>query len=137
MDVVSGMGERLSAPLLAAVLRSIGVKAQFVDAGELIITDENFGAASPLMDRTYARCLDRLLPMVQSGVVPVITGFVGATEKGIPTTLGRGGSDYSGAIIGAALDVDEIQIWTDVDGVLTAHPRIVKNAPCLEELTYE
>ncbi|MCL4830999.1 MAG: aspartate kinase [Caldilineaceae bacterium] len=137
MDVVSGMGERLSAPLLAAVLRANGVRAQFIDAGELIITDDTYGSASPLMEQTFARCIDRLLPMVQSGVVPVITGFVAATEKGIPTTLGRGGSDYSGAIIGAALDVDEIQIWTDVDGVLTADPRIVKNARCLEELTYE
>ncbi|RME64832.1 MAG: aspartate kinase [Caldilineae bacterium] len=137
LDVVSGMGERLSAPLLAAVLRANGVKAQFVDAGELIITDDTFGSANPIMDQTVARCQDRLQPLVQSGIVPVITGFVGATEKGVPTTLGRGGSDYSAAIIGAALDVDEIQIWTDVDGVLTADPRIVPNARTLDELSYE
>ena len=137
LDVVSGLGERMSAPLLAAVLRAKGLHAEFVDAGELIITDNEFGNAAPVMDQTVSRCLNRLMPMVQSGVVPVITGFVGATETGIPTTLGRGGSDYSAAIIGAALDVDEIQIWTDVDGVLTADPRIVKNARTLPELTYD
>ena len=88
MDVVSGMGERLSAPLLAAVLRANGLKAQFIDAGELVITDDNFGSASPLMEQTFARCTDRLLPMVQSGVVPVITGFVGATERASPRRWG-------------------------------------------------
>ena len=137
LDVVSGVGERLSAPLLAAVLRANGVKAQFVDAGELIITDGNFGAANPLMASTVTRCRDRLLPMMQSGIVPVVTGFVGATENGIPTTLGRGGSDYSAAILGAALDADEIQVWTDVDGVMTADPRIVANARSMVELSYE
>ena len=137
LDVVSGVGERLSAPLLAAVLRANGVKAQFVDAGELIITDDQFGSANPLMDATPSRCRDRLLPMLQSGVVPVVTGFVGATENGVPTTLGRGGSDYSAAILGAALDADEIQIWTDVDGVMTADPRIVENARSMDELSYE
>ncbi len=137
LDVVSGVGERLSAPLLAAVLRAHGVKAQFVDAGELIITDDEFGSANPLMEATPSRCKDRLLPMLQSGVVPVVTGFVGATENGVPTTLGRGGSDYSAAILGAALDADEIQIWTDVDGVMTADPRIVDNARSMDELSYE
>ena len=137
LDVVSGVGERLSAPLLAAVLRANGVKAQFVDAAELIITDDQFGSANPLMDPTMTRCRDRLLPMLQSGVVPVVTGFVGATENGVPTTLGRGGSDYSAAILGAALDTDEIQIWTDVDGVMTADPRIVANARSMVELSYE
>ncbi len=137
LDVVSGVGERLSAPLLAAVLRANGVKAQFVDAGELIITDDEFGSANPLMEATPSRCKDRLLPMLQSGVVPVVTGFVGATENGVPTTLGRGGSDYSAAILGAALDADEIQIWTDVDGVMTADPRIVDNARSMDELSYE
>ncbi len=137
LDVVSGVGERLSAPLLAAVLRANGVKAQFVDAGELIITDDQFGSANPLMTPTVTRCRDRLLPMLQSGVVPIVTGFVGATENGVPTTLGRGGSDYSAAILGAALDAGEIQIWTDVDGVMTADPRIVANARSMVELSYE
>lgn len=137
LDVVSGLGERMSAPLLAAVFRARGLQAEFVDAGELITTDDEFGNAAPLMEATVKRCQKRLGPLVKSGVVPVITGFVAATESGVPTTLGRGGSDYSAALIGAALDVDEIQIWTDVDGVLTADPRIVPNARSLVELSYD
>lgn len=137
LDVVSGLGERMSAPLLAAVLRAQGLNAEFVDAGELIITDDIHGGAAPIMAPTISRCRDRLLPMLKAGIVPVITGFVGSTAKGVPSTLGRGGSDYSAAIIGAALDVDEIQIWTDVNGVLTADPRIVPNARSLNELSYE
>ncbi len=137
MDLVSGLGERLSAPVLAAVLRSQGVPAEAVDAVELIVTDNEFGAATPLKAQTEQRCRERLLPLLQAGVVPVVTGFVGATVDGVPTTLGRGGSDYSGAIIGAALDADEIQIWTDVNGVMTADPRIVPNARSLHQLSYE
>ncbi len=137
LDVVSGLGERLSAPLLAAVLRAHGLRAEFVDASELIITDDTFGSANPIWAETERRIQSRLLPMVQSGVIPVVTGFVGATEQGVPTTLGRGGSDYSAALIGAALGVDEVQIWTDVDGVMTADPRMVPNARSLPELTYE
>jgi aspartate kinase len=123
--------------LLAAVLRAYGLKAQFIDAGQLIITDNVHGGAAPKMGPTEERVRNQLLPLVESGVVPVITGYVGATEDGVPTTLGRGGSDYSAAIIGAALGVDEIQIWTDVNGVLTADPRIVPNARSLPSLTYE
>ncbi len=137
LDVVSGLGERLSAPLLAAVLRARGLKAEYVDAGELIVTDNVHGGASPLMELTTQRCRSRLQPLVDHGIVPVITGFIGATVEGIPTTLGRGGSDYSAAIIGAALGVDEIQIWTDVNGVMTADPRIVPNARSLNQLSYE
>ena len=137
LDVVSGLGERLNAPLLAAVLRAQGVPAEAVDAVELIVTDKVFGGAEPIMSLTKMRCRKRLLPMIEAGIVPVVTGFVGATEDGIPTTLGRGGSDYSCAIVGAALDVDEIQIWTDVNGVMTADPRIVPSARSLRQLSYE
>ncbi|MCB9138319.1 MAG: aspartate kinase [Caldilineaceae bacterium] len=137
LDVVSGLGERMSAPLLAAVLRAAGVKAEFVDAGDLIVTDEVFGGAAPIMHATEKRCREKLLPMLEEGIVPVITGFVGETESGIPSTLGRGGSDFSAAIIGACVDADEIQIWTDVNGVLTADPRIVPDARSLNELSYE
>lgn len=137
LDVVSGLGERMSAPLLAAVLRSQGIAAEYVDAGELIVTDAVHGGAAPRMAATEPRCRERLLPMLEAGIVPVVTGFVGATEEGVPTTLGRGGSDYSVAIVGAALDVDEVQVWTDVDGVLTADPRVVPNARSLNELSYE
>ena len=137
LDVVSGLGERMAAPLLAAVLRAHGLKAEYVDATELIITDNAFGSAAPLMDLTEKNCREILAPLVDEGIVPVVTGFIGATVEGVPTTLGRGGSDYSGAIVGAALDVDEIQIWTDVNGVMTADPRLVPNARSLHQLSYE
>jgi bifunctional aspartokinase / homoserine dehydrogenase 1 len=137
LDVVSGLGERLSAPLLAAVLRAKGIPAEYVDATEIVVTDNVFGGAAPLMELTTERCLARLLPLLEKGIVPVVTGFVGATVDGIPTTLGRGASDYSAAIVGAVLDADEIQIWTDVNGVLTADPRIVTNARSLHQLSYE
>ncbi|MEZ4869090.1 MAG: aspartate kinase [Caldilineaceae bacterium] len=137
LDVVSSLGERLSAPLLAAVLRAHGLHAEFIEATELITTDEVYGGAEPIMDLTEARCRERLLPLVQAGVVPVVTGFIGATEKGVLTTLGRGGSDYSAAIIGAVLAADEIEIWTDVNGVMTADPRVVSNARSLRQLSYE
>ena len=137
LDVVSGLGERMSAPLLAAVLRAQGISAQYVDASDIVVTDNVHGGAAPLMDLTVPRCRERLLPLLEDGIVPVVTGFVGTTVSGVPSTLGRGGSDYSAAIIGAALEVDEIQIWTDVNGVLTADPRIVANARSLNELSYE
>ncbi len=137
LDVVSGLGERLAAPLLAAVLRARGIPAEYVDATELIVTDNVFGSAAPLMELTIPRSRARLVPLVEQGIVPVITGFIGATVDGIPTTLGRGGSDYSGAIIGAVLQADEIQIWTDVNGVMTADPRVVPNARSLNQLSYE
>jgi len=137
LDVVSGLGERLSAPLLAAVLRSRGIPAEYVDATEIVVTDNVFGGAAPLMAATTELSRPRLMAIIEHGVVPVITGFVGATVDGIPTTLGRGASDYSAAIVGAVLDADEIQIWTDVNGVMTADPRIVTNARSLNQLSYE
>lgn len=136
LAVISGLGERLMAPILAAAIRSRGLRAQYVDAGELIVTDDNFASATPLMEVTAAATRSRLLPLLEQGIVPVVTGFVAATEAGVPTVLGRGGSDYSAAILGAALDAAEIQIWTDVDGVMTADPRIVPDACPLQELTY-
>ena len=136
LAVISGLGERLLAPILAAAIRARGLKAEFVDAGELIVTDDNHASAAPDMDATRVATRGRLLPLLEAGVMPVVTGFVAATPGGVPTVLGRGGSDYSAAILGAALDADEIQIWTDVDGVLTADPRIVKDARPLAELTY-
>ena len=136
LAVISGLGERLLAPILAAAIRARGLKAEFVDAGELIVTDDNHASAAPDMDATRVATRARLLPLLEAGIMPVVTGFVAATPGGVPTVLGRGGSDYSAAILGAALDADEIQIWTDVDGVLTADPRIVKDARPLAELTY-
>ncbi|MFN8490725.1 MAG: aspartate kinase [Caldilineaceae bacterium] len=137
LDFVSGMGERINAPVLAAVLRAQGLKTEAIDATELVVTDDVFGSAAPLMDQTEQRCRARILPLVQQGIVPVITGFVGATTRGTPTTLGRGASDYSAGIIGAVIDADEIQIWTDVNGVMTADPRVVPNARSLNQLSYE
>lgn len=136
LDVISGTGERLAAPLLAAVLRASGVPAEWLDAAELIVTDAQFGNAEPLMELTTRHAKGRLTPLLQAGVTPVITGFVGATEQGISTTLGRGGSDYSAAILGAALDADEVQIWTDVNGIMTADPRIVSNARTIPEISF-
>lgn len=136
LAVISGLGERLMAPLLAAALRGRGIPAEFVDAGELIVTDDIYLSGNPLMDATRLKTRERLLPILAQGRLPVTTGFVAATAGGIPTVLGRGGSDYSAAILGAALDADEVQIWTDVDGVLTADPRIVPDARPLAELSY-
>ena len=136
LDVVSGLGERLSAPLLAAALRARHVQASWVDAVDVMVTDENFGEAAPKIGLTCQRTQEKLAPMIEAGVTPVITGFVGATETGIPTTLGRGGSDFSAAIFGACLAADEIQIWTDVNGILTTDPRIVPQARTLKQLSY-
>ncbi|MEZ4618165.1 MAG: aspartate kinase [Caldilineaceae bacterium] len=128
LDVVSGLGEQLSAPLLAAVLRAQGIAAEYVDAREIVITDDIHDGAEPLMDETAAQTRSRLLPLLKQGIVPVVTGFIGSSKAGVPTTLGRGGSDYSAAILGSVLQATEIEIWTDVNGVMTADPRVVTNA---------
>jgi aspartate kinase len=135
-DAVASFGEQLSSSILAAVLRVGGVRAQAVYATGLVVTDDNFGGAAPLMAQTRQRLQERVLPLVERGVIPVITGFFGATEQGVTTTLGRGGSDYTAAIVGAGLDVDEVWIWSDVDGILTADPNIVPQARTLSELSY-
>jgi aspartokinase/homoserine dehydrogenase 1 len=135
-DAVASLGEQLSASILAAVLRDRGLRAQAISATELIVTDDNFGAATPLMEQTRQRLQQRVKPLVERGVIPVITGYIGATEEGVTTTLGRGGGDFSAAIIGAGLDADEVWIWTDVDGILTADPNIVPQARTLTELSY-
>lgn len=136
MDTLSSLGEVMSANLMAAILRSRGIPAEAVDAAELIVTDDAFGNAAPLFDETNAKTRQRLAGLRRRGVMPVITGFRGATRDGICTTLGRGGSDYSGTIIGAALDADEVWIWTDVDGVMTTDPRLVPEAHIIPEISY-
>ncbi len=135
-DAVLSFGEKLSASILAAALRERGARAQAVSATELIVTDDNFGEAAPLMQETRHRLQQRIRPLVDRGVVPVITGFIAATEEGVTTTLGRGGSDYTAAIVGAGLDADQVWIWSDVDGILTADPNIVPHARTLSELSY-
>jgi aspartate kinase len=107
-----------------------------IEATELIVTDAYHGGAEPLADLTRERCESRLRPLLKEDVVPVATGFIGATTQGALTTLGRGGSDYSATILGAALRADEVIIWTDVDGVLTADPRLVPNARTIPEISY-
>jgi aspartokinase/homoserine dehydrogenase 1 len=135
-DVVASFGEQLSANILAAVLRERGVRAQAVSATQLIVTDDNFGAATPLMDQTRQRLRQRIRPLIEQSVIPVITGYIAATEEGVTTTLGRGGGDYTAAIVGAGLNADEVWIWSDVDGILTADPNIVPQARTLTELSY-
>ena len=136
LDAIASLGERMSARLVAATLRARGLRAEAVDATELIITTDQFGSAGPLHAQTRVLTRARLGPLLEQGVVPVITGFIGATEAGVTTTLGRGGSDYSGAIIGAVLDADEVAIYTDVDGVMTTDPRLAPDAQILPELSY-
>jgi len=136
LDAISGLGERMSAPLVAATIQSQGMAAEAIDASDIVVTTAEFGNAVPIYPETRERIRERLLPLLHHGVVPVVTGFVGATETGALTTLGRGGSDYSGAIVGAALDADEVAIYTDVDGVMTTDPRQVREARILPSLSY-
>jgi aspartokinase/homoserine dehydrogenase 1 len=136
LDVIAGMGERMSARQVAAILDHHGVAAQAIDATQLIVTDDCYGSASPLMAPTTERCAALLRPLIAQGITPVVTGFIGATPAGIPTTLGRGASDYSGTILGRALNADEVWIWTDVNGVMTADPRVVPSARTIPSLSY-
>jgi aspartokinase/homoserine dehydrogenase 1 len=136
LDSVSSLGERLSAPMVSGSLESLGVPSEAIEATDLVVTDSYHGGAEPLMNRTRERSQARLRPLLDRGVVPVVTGFIGANEEGVLTTLGRGGSDYSATILGAALDANEIIIWTDVNGVLTADPRLVPDARTIPEISY-
>jgi aspartate kinase len=136
LDVIGGMGERMSARQVAAVLECHHIPAQAIDATQVIVTDDCYGAASPLMTPTAERSQALLNPLIKQGIVPVVTGFIGATQAGIPTTLGRGGSDYSATILGHALGADEVWIWTDVNGVMTADPRVVSDAHTVPQLSY-
>jgi aspartate kinase len=135
-DLISSFGERLIVPMFARCLNSLGLNAEPVDARELIITSEESEFMLVDFDETRKRC-HKLAKMVKGGVTPVVTGFICATPDGVTTTLGRGGSDYSASIIGASIKADEIQIWTDVDGVMTADPRIVPEARSLERVSYK
>jgi len=135
-DAVVSLGERLTARILAAALRDRGERATAVEATETIVTNGKHGSAVPLMDETREAAQARLMPLLAQGVTPVVTGFIAATKDGVTTTLGRGGSDYTAAILGACLDSDEVWIWTDVDGVMTADPRVVPQARTLPEISY-
>jgi len=137
MDVISSLGERINARITASLLGERGLDSVAVDATECIVTDDRFQSAVPLMDKTRIKVRERLLPELEQGVIPVITGFMAANEDGVTTTLGRGGSDYTAAILGSCLDADEVWTWTDVDGVMTADPRLVPEARVIPFLSYE
>jgi bifunctional aspartokinase / homoserine dehydrogenase 1 len=136
LDAVASLGERLCVRLLAAALEDGGIPAQFVDATALIVTDDAFQDAHPDIKLSHELVHRVLAPILKAGQTPVVTGFIGGTLGGVTTTLGRGGSDYSAAILGAILPADEVWIWTDVDGVMTADPRLVKDAQTIPELSY-
>ncbi len=134
LDQVLSFGERLSSQIIAGGLRARGLRAEPIDSSELVVTDERHGDAEVDMAATEARIREVLSP---DGVVPVVTGFLGATRGGTRTTLGRGGSDYTASILGAALRAEAVEIWTDVDGVMTADPRIVPDARTLPSISYD
>ncbi len=136
VDEAIAVGERLSALLVSEHLLSRGIQSQAVNAGEVIVTDAVFNNASPQMPATRIKACARLEPLLDRGVVPIVTGFNGATADGRPTTLGRGGSDFSASILAASLSAAELWIWTDVDGIMTADPRLVHDARILDEITY-
>jgi len=136
LDAVTSYGEKLSVQLFAAALRALGTPALGVSAEDVVVTDATFGAALPDMAATTARAAMFLAVPASVGQLPVVTGYIGATPDGVTTTLGRNGSDYSAAIVGAALGATEVWIWTDVDGVMSADPRLVPHARSLPRLDY-
>jgi aspartate kinase len=136
-DYLLSFGERLSAPILAAAVSAVGLRTQTLSGAEAgIATDDNFGEAKPLIEISYHQVPQRLDPLCSRRVIPVVAGFIGATVDGSITTLGRGGSDYTATLLGAALGADEIWIWTDVDGLMTADPRIVKGSKVLQSVSF-
>jgi len=136
MDAIASSGERLSTALCAAHLRARGVDALWFDAREVMRTDERHGAARPQMGEVRALGAALLAPHLGAGRAVVTQGYIGSTSAGVTTTLGRGGSDYSAALFGAALDASEVQVWTDVEGVLTTDPRLVPDALSIPELSF-
>jgi aspartate kinase len=136
LDSIVSFGERLSSRIIVAVMQEQGINAKQYDSSDLIVTDNGHQDAEPLWEMTETRITNRLLPDVKSGITPVITGFIGATPDGAITTLGRGGSDFSAAIMAAYVNSDELIIWTDVDGVMTTDPRIDKRAKVLPYVSY-
>ena len=136
LDAIAAIGELASSRIVTAALQSAGIPATWADPRALVVTDEHFTCAVPLAEETHAQVAAHLRPALDAGRVIVTGGFVGATRHGITTTLGRGGSDYSAALVGAALDADEIQIWTDVDGMLTADPRVVESPRLVPYLSF-
>jgi bifunctional aspartokinase / homoserine dehydrogenase 1 len=136
VDEAIAIGERLSSLMIAEYLEASGIPARAINAAEVIVTDAVFGNATPIMEATRRKAGTSISPLLADGILPVVTGFNGATVDGRPTTLGRGGSDFSASILAAALDASELWIWTDVDGIMSADPRSVPEARVLDSLTY-
>lgn len=136
-DYVLSYGEKLSAPILSGVIEDFGMKAKALTGGEAgIITDDRFGDASPLMNGTSDQVRQTVEPLLEEGIIPIITGFIASTQDGVQTTLGRGGSDYTASIVGAALKADEVWVWKDVDGLMTANPKLVKSAKIISSISF-
>ncbi len=137
-DYVASFGERLSAPIVWGAIKDHKVETECFTGKEAgIVTDSNFGDADPLMNYTTHLIRERVGPLIEKGIVPVVTGFIAANQDGVVTTVGRGGSDYTATILGVALQVDEVWIWTDVDGIMTTDPKIVTSARMLPQLSYQ
>lgn len=136
LDAVASHGERMSVHLLGGILASAGINSKVIESSEFVVTNAHHQNAHPDFEATTEKTRQLLNPLMEKGIIPVTTGFIGATPEGLITTLGRGGSDYSAAIIGSVLPADEVWIWTDVDGIMTTDPRIVPAAKTLPEITY-
>ncbi len=135
-DWIVSFGERLSSVLVAGTIEALGVRSTPVASDSYLVTDGVFGGASPLMEESRRRAHETFTPLLSSRTIPVVTGFFGASEAGVVTTLGRGGSDYAATVLGALLDATEVVIWTDVDGVLSADPRLVPDARTLPTISF-
>jgi bifunctional aspartokinase / homoserine dehydrogenase 1 len=136
LDAVASLGERMSVRLLAAVAQDAGIQAKAIETTGFIVTNAHYQNAHPDFQVTAEKTRAVLNPLLDEGLIPIVTGFIGATSEGIITTLGRGGSDYTAAIIGSVLPADDVWIWTDVDGVMTTDPRIAPEAQTLPEISY-
>ena len=137
LDAVAGRGELWSSRLVAAAMAGAGLEADWVDIRPILVTDERFGRATPHTQVVDKRAREQLKPLAEAGRIPVTQGFIGATANGVATTLGRGGSDFTAALLGAALGAERVEIWTDVDGLMTADPRIVPSARTLAAASYD
>jgi aspartate kinase len=136
-DFVLGYGEKLSTPILHGVIEDLGMKSRALTGGEAgIVTDDHYGEANPLMNVTTLQVKQALAAIVEEGIIPVVGGFIASTQDGVQTTLGRGGSDYTASIIGVGLKADEVWVWKDVDGIMTANPKIVKSAKMIGTISF-
>jgi len=136
-DLIVSYGERLSSRIIAAAFAEQGINASHLDARDVIITDSQFQKAAPIDALIEKRAAEHILPLLSEGKVPVMGGFIASNEEGITTTLGRGGSDFTGALVGGALSADAIEIWTDVDGIMTSDPRVCPDALRVKVISFE